>query len=909
MTGAGSGVLAGSEADLAPAAGPTVAVFSPLLAGTYFAGMMRGIRAGAARTGTRLLGIQTLDASRDLDHPVPELATHVAWTHLDGAIVVLNAVDAAYLHALRDADKAVVMISHEVDGFSCPVVSPDNRSGVDAAVAHLLAHGHRRIAFAGNLAQHDIRERHEAYREALAARGITPEEDLLYDTGDNVESGGDRAGNAMLAAGLPSSALVAATDFNAIGVMRTLAAAGLTVPGDQAVIGFDDIEAGAALTPGLTSVRQDGAAIGTLALELLLGALAGTEVPARRHRVRTALVVRETCGCPLLGTPAAPADQPAPEDPTTALQRGLATVLASGGRCDAEALATAVAATLTRLLGAPRAATHADLDAVAELLCARPGRWARVHDTVACVRYLAATLDEAHPEDALARAQLVTDLGLALAAAQGRSTTLEAKRLSESLRDEYRMSFELLRSQDRNPRDLAFLARTRVRLACLGLWSETASEPGPELTPERPIELASTYAHDGRARPRPATALDAASFPPRAFLDLAAGADSEVVVVLPLRTPTADWGLLALAGPLEDEVASGRDFYFQLAALLASALEHDATVSSLRRQSERLGQSEQRYALAAAATSDGLFDWDVERESIFYSRRFREIAGEATAEGPGDLEAVPQWWYARVHPDDLDDLAAAVDRCLTGSASTIECEHRIRAPGGSWRWVHCRGLAVPGAPAPARRIVGSLADVTERRKLEEQLRHQALHDPLTGLANRALVLDRAELMLAAARRTGGTCAALFLDLDDFKEINDGLGHSAGDELLVAVARRLVAAARAADTVGRLGGDEFVVLVDHHAAPDAAVVLAERLHDAMSRPFTLRGRDYAVAASIGVATARDGSAEEMLRDADVAMYRAKSAGKDRWVVFAPEMRTRPGAASPIPRRPRQRPGTV
>ncbi|MHB1974983.1 MAG: substrate-binding domain-containing protein, partial [Acidimicrobiales bacterium] len=212
-----------ASADLAPGpaacrpAGPgsTIAVFSPLLAGTYFAGVMRGIRHRAAAAGAVVVGVQTLDASRDLDHPVPEISRHIAWAQLDGAIVIINAVDVRYLHGLRRAGKPVVMVSHEVDGFACPVVSPDNRSGIEKAVAHLVEHGHRRIAFAGNLAQHDIRERHEAYRDALLAHGIEPDERLLYDTGDNVELGGDRAGKAMLAAGLPSTALVAATDFNA----------------------------------------------------------------------------------------------------------------------------------------------------------------------------------------------------------------------------------------------------------------------------------------------------------------------------------------------------------------------------------------------------------------------------------------------------------------------------------------------------------------------------------------------------------------------------------------------------------------------------------------------------------------------------------------------------------------------
>ncbi len=902
-----------TSADLAPGPaacrpagpGPTVAVFSPLLAGTYFAGIMRGIRHRAAGAGAVVVGIQTLDASRDLDHPVPEISRHVAWAQLDGAIVIVNAVDASYLHTLRRAGKAIVMVSHEVDGFACPVVSPDNRSGVEEAVRHLLHHGHRRIAFAGNLAQHDIRERHEAYRDALLAHGVEPDEHLLYDTGDNVESGGDCAGGAMLAAGLPSTALVAATDFNAVGVMRTLSAAGLVLPRDQAVVGFDDTEAGAALSPALSSVRQDVAGVGKTALDLLLSALAGEEVPARRHRVPTSFVVRESCGCSNDDRP-----DPSPDKTGSPLERlrgGLWRVLATGGESDGLTGLDTATTDVAGILAMPRQATAERLDSIADLLCGTAGRWERVRDAVHCVWDYAISLDAECPADELARARVVADLGLALTAAHGRVTALEAKRLSESLRDEYRMSIELLRSHEHDPRALGFLSRTTVRVACLGLWradgSADGAAAGPVPTDALPtdalptdalpdggtLEVASLYGTDKTTSAVSRSPVDVTSFPPRSFLDLVRHADGEVAVVLPLRTGSADWGLLALLGPLEDEVASGRDFYFQLSALLTSALEHDATVSTLRSQSTRLRRSEERYALASRAASDGLFDWDLDSGSVYYSERFAQIvAGDDEL-----LETSPDGWLSRVHPDDRDQLAAAVDACALGSSSTIECEHRVVLSDGDSRWVHCRGLAVPGAPVPARRIVGSLADVTERRELEERLRHQALHDTLTGLPNRALVLDRATQLLSASRRHGGACAALFLDLDDFKEINDGLGHSAGDELLVAVGARLAGAARDADTVGRLGGDEFVVLVDERSRPGAALLVAARLAEAMHEPFQLRGRDHRVAASIGVATATDGTAEQLLGDADVAMYRAKSAGKDRCVVFEPAMRLGPG----------------
>lgn len=184
-------------------------------------------------------------------------------------------------------------------------------------------------------------------------------------------------------------------------------------------------------------------------------------------------------------------------------------------------------------------------------------------------------------------------------------------------------------------------------------------------------------------------------------------------------------------------------------------------------------------------------------------------------------------------------------------------------------------------------VVVVLHDVTERERFEEQLRRQALHDPLTGLANRALVLDRAEEMLTAPRRGAGQVGALFVDLDHFKAINDSLGHEAGDELLVSLAERLQRAVRAGDTVGRMGGDEFVILFESDAAGSER--LAGRICQMLSVPVELGGRPYPVTASVGIALAAGGSAGDLLRDADIAMYRAKAAGRNRCVFFSPEMR--------------------
>ena len=178
-------------------------------------------------------------------------------------------------------------------------------------------------------------------------------------------------------------------------------------------------------------------------------------------------------------------------------------------------------------------------------------------------------------------------------------------------------------------------------------------------------------------------------------------------------------------------------------------------------------------------------------------------------------------------------------------------------------------------------MLGTIQDITEQKVAEETLAHRALHDDLTGLANRALLLDRLARVLAHGRST--TVAVIFLDLDRFKWGNDSLNHSAGDKLLVAVARALESALRATDTLARFGGDEFVVLCEQVGGPGEVLDIVDRLAERLTQPFALEGQDLVVSASMGVALALSGTgvdADELIRDADTAMYRAKKLGRAR-----------------------------
>ncbi len=245
-----------------------------------------------------------------------------------------------------------------------------------------------------------------------------------------------------------------------------------------------------------------------------------------------------------------------------------------------------------------------------------------------------------------------------------------------------------------------------------------------------------------------------------------------------------------------------------------------------------------------------------------------------------------------VHPDDRDRLADRLGEQFRGSPDTVLVQFRmIRKDGGM-----CNVEAVVTDQRGRTSVAGYVAnvrDITERKEFEALLAHRALHDPLTNLANRQLILDRAEQMLVRSRRACEPIAALFIDLDNFKDANDSLGHEAGDRLLQAVANRFSAMLRASDTVGRLGGDEFVVLTEGVALAAGPAMVAERIREVLRKPFHVEG--YAdipitVTASIGIATGDRPSAQELLRDADIALYRAKAKGRDCYALFEPAMQS-------------------
>lgn len=573
----------------------------------------------------------------------------------------------------------------------------------------------------------DLRERYEAYRDALIECGITPRADLHFDTGDNRESGGERAARAMLAAGMPSTAVLAGNDLNAIGLMRTLLASGVDVPREQAIVGFDDMDGVVYLTPSLSTVRQSFKNLGQIAARLALQAVAGDEPEARTWYVPTTFRPRESCGCPDTLMPGPPSTASPPDGSTTEQLVAQLTAVLTPGPADPAGRATIAGAGALVADALAAAADGTPAPNPLELRQALVGLQ---------------MLNQRHPEGAVQMMQHIRQFGLrlaqriggdnqagaervragtedivvALAQSRSRTRTVEENEFLTTLKMLYTVSKNLLRSHEKDPRGLAWIQDTDARGGCLGLWSHsTDTDHGTE----RKLDVVAMFERDRGLVPTPVGPVSLRSFPPAELVELADLDADQMVYVAPLKIGTSDWGMLALVGPIEADLEIGREMMNQWAALLTIALDHAAVLKSLRAQ-------------------------------------------------------------------------------------------------------------------------------------EDLLRHAALYDPLTGLANRTLFLKKLEEAVGShARHPDRHYSVLLLDLDGFKLVNDSLGHLAGDRLLVQVAERIRANTWAADVTARFGGDEFAILLSHLADGEGPVAVAERIRAALDLPFRLGEEEFVVSASIGI----------------------------------------------------------
>ncbi|MDP9331326.1 MAG: EAL domain-containing protein [Actinomycetota bacterium] len=354
--------------------------------------------------------------------------------------------------------------------------------------------------------------------------------------------------------------------------------------------------------------------------------------------------------------------------------------------------------------------------------------------------------------------------------------------------------------------------------------------------------------------------------------------DEGSVFVAPLFILDELRGLIVVATP-QEMAPTVADALRALSSQVALALE-----SAILTEDVLIQQSEKRFSSLVQNSSDIVTVIEADTTVRYASPSAERVIGFEPAELEGtrlsDL----------IHPDERTKVLSFLTSVGEGEGHTGLLEFRIRHRNGEYIYVETLRTSLLHDPN-VRGIVLNTRDISERKAFEEQLEHQAFHDSVTNLANRALFHDRVTHAVERQERDHKPVAVLFMDLDDFKTINDSLGHAAGDQVLAEVGERLKAALRAADTAARLGGDEFAILLEDGGDGVQAADVAERTLEMLDEPFVLEGKEVFVRASIGIAVAEGGEtgdAEELLRNADVAMYMAKERGKGRYQVFEPAM---------------------
>jgi diguanylate cyclase (GGDEF)-like protein/PAS domain S-box-containing protein len=840
----------------------------------------------ASARSVTVVAVQTNDAGIHTFSDEP-FSVRLGWDHFDALVVTLDAVSSSYLREFAEVGRPVVTLYKEPEAFSCPTVMPDNSQGIRAAMDHLTDHGHTRIAFVGrDPANADDWIRYGAYREAALAHGLECTDPILVPWDVNETYRGTFAVDQLRARGEMPSAVIACTDGTAIALIDALAETDLMVPDDIAVIGFDDIPQAAGCRPPLSTVAQSFALAGATACSLVCDALEGSPPAPGLHLTPTTLVVRQSCGCreAALGQALAHGIEGVRarfiEDLEGALYANCE--LTPSRRQALDVAGHRLIELLTTVARAPSAdvsSVEASTAEVLEQLAAGSqtplGALGPIYELA---HQVASCLD---PHDVAMRERMERR-AFAVSTRLLRSHKCTSGGLSvfrEDLATQRRhnlISTDLVRRYHQDFRSLSWLEGTEARAGCLALWE--SGRDGPRDTA---LQLISTYSDEGPRRHHEER-CEVTSFPPASFLELGRASPGDVNLVLPLRFDGSDWGFLALSGAFDirgDEVVERFNHWV---VLLIVALDQELAIKS-ERAMRGIQISEERYALAAEAANDGLWDWDLTKNTVYYSTHWKALLGYAEDE----VGTTADEWLKRIHPDDRSAVDRALADHFAGHTATIELEYQLRCADGGYRWMLTQGRSVCDEAGQVCRVVGSMTDITVRKRLEERLRHDASYDMLTGLPNRAFFLERLSQAIKRAQRYPGyTFAVVFLDLDSFKVVNDSLGHQIGDELLVQVAKRLTTEVRGSDTVCRFGGDEFILLFEDVRDPLELSAAVERLLSIMSEPLALAGSMRSISSSAGIVinTGNYRTADDCVRDADTAMYRAKALGPGRVVVF-------------------------
>ncbi|XXX76820.1 substrate-binding domain-containing protein [Sorangium sp. So ce134] len=551
----------------------TIGVVAPFLSGAFWGPLLIGVHESAQRRGHRTVVLRGTPS---------EVQAHaLAREQVDGWIVV---VEFDGLAELARVGVPLVTLGARPADVVCPAVLPDNHGGIRSAVLHLIEHGHRRIAFVGNFSAYDVRERRDAYKDTLAEAGIPFDPDLVIPCDNNMYSGGRAVAPELLARMPGCTAAVFGTDKNALGMISALTAAGVRIPEDLAVVGFDDVVEAQSADPPLTTVRQRFEMMGSAACELVLSMIAGEAFPAEGVRTANVLIQRSSCGCNVVQNFLDAKGATPEEDGGDALARQMVELLTLPRPLPPGTPPTAVWPAVTRVIDMYFSVLRGTAPAPAAEL---ERAYRQAVDITPDLGALLATarllgqFPERHqaPLDAAARRRVEDFLELArLAIARARlaAETQHVHQLGVLARTNYEVSFTLLGGTQQEYRSLSWLETTTVVWGCLALWEDPAARAD--------LVVAGAYSRDGSPVPPDGSRCRLEAFPPAEMLPPSAADGTYTVLLLPIRSAQRDWGILALVGPTLVAMTGDEGTVAIWGTLLGAALERDALLESLSAQ-------------------------------------------------------------------------------------------------------------------------------------------------------------------------------------------------------------------------------------------------------------------------------------------------------------------------------------
>jgi len=698
-----------------------------VLGGEYFGAILGGIERVARERKARVLVLRGTPGDVAAAPFAREVRGWIAVHSTDG------------LPALASLGLPLMTVAYHDPEVGCPAVLADNMQGVRDAVRHLIAHGHRRIAFVGWLGYPAIAERYEGYRAALVESGLPCSPELVVPVEDNQwASGGAGAHKLLEGGGLPCTAVVAGTDRNAIGLMEVLQAAGHRIPVDVAVVGFDDLNLAQFAEPPLTTLRTRFDELGRGAANLLLDEIGGTAVARRAHRVPVALIRRRSCGCDMAETVALAAGaEPLASRSNSALAAQLVRIALQPLVPEPGRAPEKIWPGVQTLIGGIDAALGGGLEPGPAAVTQAWREAVRLIPDLEVLRAMSALLARAAGER-LATAPPDPDRAQRLAAFLELSELKlwharlgyereEMAHLEELTQNSPRVAMALLSDQTGQAQELDWLRLTPVRWGCLALYADATP------TPKTILRVAGTYRRSGPALPSPGTEFVAGAFPPADwFPDPGADVNADVLMLLAVTSASRDWGVLALCGPFEKTYGTYGTYTGQRpnnmamwAALLAAALDREALETRLaeladedrKRAEQALQRSEANLAEAQRLTHMGSWVWDRASNTTSWSAEMVRLFGFDPRQGQPSREAIEQ----RIDPDDRERVHG-IHETAVREKTDLEHDYRILLPDGTVTHLHATCHPVPNAAGDVVELLGTVRDVTERKQAEQALR-------------------------------------------------------------------------------------------------------------------------------------------------------------------------------------------